>query len=179
MYLITKIKIRNKPFYAIVTGILILIFFSISHGLVKGQHFSELSRSAVYEARKNSKDAVTAINTPTDVSTWQGEAINSFYGFYAVNIPIDALVRHYKSPQVIGFVIWQFLLFLILYVRLSKYLRNYKNHQPQLWVILFVFAYFIIQGLFEPDLGTNIRHKIGVFPLIYYALFHENFNRKA
>jgi hypothetical protein len=38
-------------------------------------------------------------------------------------------------------------------------------------------CFFIVQGIFEPDLGTSIRHKIGLFPLIYFALYYEDFRK--
>ena len=33
----------------------------------------------------------------------------------------------------------------------------------------------MVQGVFEPDLGTSIRHKIGFLPLIYFALYYDRF----
>jgi hypothetical protein len=52
--------------------------------------------------------------------------------------------------------------------------KNRKQYQFELWTLLILFAFFIVQGIFEPDLGTSIRHKIGLFSLIYFALYYED-----
>ena len=43
----------------------------------------------------------------------------------------------------------------------------------RLWLFHIVFSYFVIQGVFEPDLGSSIRHKFGVLPIIYQAIFYK------
>ncbi len=98
-------------------------------------------------------------------------------GFMAVNVPIVEAIKHILSPQVLAFVLWQLLIFYILFVRFSRCLKNRKQYQFELWILLILFAYFIVQGIFEPDLGTSIRHKIGLFPLIYFALYYEHFRK--
>jgi cell division protein FtsW (lipid II flippase) len=82
-----------------------------------------------------------------------------------------------ESPQIISFIIWQLLLFYILLVRLARCLKEKKNNKDELWILLILFSYFIVQGLFEPDLGSAVRHKIGVFPIIYYALYYDYFRK--
>lgn len=176
MYVVSFIKFENKTFSTIFYGLLIAIFLSLSHGVIKGEYISKETReNYVTNANKNSIN--TAIVSPISQDTWYGEAFGIVYGFMAVNVPIVEAIKHILSPQVLAFVIWQLLIFYILFVRFSRCLKNRKQYQFQLWTILILFAYFIVQGIFEPDLGTSIRHKIGLFPLIYFALYYENFRK--
>ena len=176
MYLVSFIKFENKTFSTIFYGLLIAIFLSLSHGVIKGEYISKQTReNYVTNANKNSIN--TAIVSPISQDTWYGEAFGIVYGFMAVNVPVVEAIKHVLSPQVLAFVIWQLLIFYILFVRFSRCLKNRKQYQFELWTLLILFAYFIVQGIFEPDLGTSIRHKIGLFPLIYFALYYEDFRK--
>ncbi len=177
MYMVTLVNFKNKTTTALFYGILISIFISLSYGMVKGENLSQTSRDSVNDARMNSKDANSMIVSPLDTATWYGEAVGITYGFFSVNIPIEGF-KHFMSPQIIAFIIWQLLLFYILLIRFAKCLNDRHKNKFLLWNLLFLFSYFIVQGVFEPDLGTATRHKIGVFPLIYYALYYEYFRKK-
>ena len=175
MYYITKFNIKNKTTNSIFYGVIIIIFLSISHGIVKGKYMSESNREALNAER--TKDNNSAIVSPLSTSTWYGETVGIIYGFFEINIPIIEGFKHISSPQIISFIIWQLLLFYILLVRLARCLKEKNKNKDELWLLLIVFSYFIVQGLFEPDLGSAVRHKIGVFPLIYYVLYYDYFRK--
>ncbi|MBS7255196.1 hypothetical protein [Flavobacterium branchiicola] len=177
MYLLSLMTFKNKTITTIFYGLLIAVFLSFSHGVLKGKYLSEISREVVNSDRVGSSDANSIIISPIETNTWYGETIGIFYGFFTVNIPINGL-KHILSPQIIIFIIWQLLLFYILLVRFAKCLTNRKRYSKELLVLLIIFAFFIVQGVFEPDLGTAVRHKIGVFPLIYFALYYESFRKE-
>ncbi|RTY70365.1 hypothetical protein [Flavobacterium sp. LB2P53] len=177
MYWVTCVKIPNRTFATLFYGIVIVIFLSLSYGFVQGEFFSEQSRELINSARLGSVDANSSIVSPVKTDTWYGEIIGILYGFFTVNVPLNGL-KHIFSPQILLFVIWQLFLFYILLVRLARCIKDKKEYVYELWMLLFIFSFFIIQGVFEPDLGSAIRHKMGVFPLIYYALYYDHF-RKA
>ena len=177
MYIVSYIKFQNKTFSTIFYGILIAIFLSLSHGVIKGEYISKLTRENYVINNINKSNINTAIVSPISQDTWYGEAFGIVYGFMAVNVPILEAIKHILSPQVLAFVLWQLLIFYILFVRFSRCLKNRKQYQFEFWILLILFAYFIVQGIFEPDLGTSIRHKIGLFPLIYFALYYEHFRK--
>lgn len=177
MNLLTKVNIKDKAVSSIFTGLTIMIFMSISYGIVKGKYFSQQTREELNEER-GMIDANSMLTSPVDASTWYGEAVSIVYGFFSVNLPVNGL-KHFLKPQIIVFLIWQFFLFYILLIRFSKLIRKKKLFIEEYWLMLFLFAYFIIQGVFEPDLGSAVRHKIGVFPLIYYLLYYEDFRREV
>ncbi|HEX9151273.1 MAG TPA: hypothetical protein VF842_04280 [Flavobacterium sp.] len=177
MYFITLIDFQNRALSAVFYGLLMAIFISLSAGVIKGKYLSESSRDVVNRDRMNSKDANSIIISPIKTDTWYGETVGIVYGFFAVNIPLEGF-KHIFSPQIIAFIIWQILLFYILFVRFSRCLTDRKKYRYLLWTLLILFSYFIVQGIFEPDLGTATRHKTGVFPLIYYALYYEYFRKE-
>lgn len=174
MFFITKVNFQNKTTTSIIYGIIIIIFLSLSYGLVKGKYLSESNREALNAER--TKDNNSMIISPISTNTWYGETVGIVYGFFEINIPIIEGLKHILSPQIIAFIVWQLLLFYILLVRLSRCLKR-NNDRDELWILLILFSYFIVQGLFEPDLGSAVRHKIGVFPLIYYALYYDYFRK--
>lgn len=177
MYLVSFINFRNKTITTIFYGLLIAVFLSLSYGVLKGKYFSEISREVVNSTRLVSGDANSIITSPVKTDTWYGETISVFYGFFTVNLPLNGL-KHIFSPQIIVFVIWQLLLFYILLVRFSKCLKERVKYNYELLIMFILFSFFILQGVFEPDLGSAIRHKIGIFPLIYFALYYEHFRKE-
>lgn len=177
MYLLSFIKFEHKTVSIIFYGILIAIFLSLSHGVIKGEYISKQTRENYVVENIIKKNINTAVVSPISQDSWYGEAFGIVYGFMAVNVPVIEAIKHILSPQVLVFVFWQLLLFYILFVRFSRCLKNRKQYQFELWTLLILFAFFIVQGIFEPDLGTSIRHKIGLFPLIYFALYYEDFRK--
>jgi len=177
MYFVSLITFKNKTGTTIFYGLLIAIFLSLSYGVLKGHYFSEVSMEVIDSSRMGSADSNSMIILLVKPDTWYGESIGIVHGFFTVNIPINGF-KYIFSPQIIGFVIWQLFLFYILLVRYSRCLKDRKKYRYELWVLLILFSFFIIQGVFEPDLGSAIRHKIGVFPLIYFALYYEHFRKE-
>lgn len=177
MYAVTLINFKDKTLTTVFYGLLIAIFLSLSYGVITGHYFSEASREVVNNARLSGVDANSSIISPVKPDTWYGETIGIVYGFFSVNIPVNGF-KFILSPQILCFVIWQLFLFYLLLVRFSRCIATRENHKRELWILLILFAFFIVQGVFEPDLGSAVRHKMGVFPLIYYALYYDHFRRK-
>ncbi len=177
MYLVTFIRFKKKAIATVFYGLIIAIFLSFSHGIIKGEFLSKLTRQDYAEINANSVN--TIILSPIPQDTWYGEAFGIFYGYTSVNIPIGQALSHLFSPQVLAFAVWELLIYYILIVRFSRCLKNKKDNYLEFWILLILFSYFIVQGIFEPDLGTSIRHKIGFLPIIYFAIYYEHFKRKA
>lgn len=177
MWLSTYIKSKNKTLDTILYSIFVIILISITHGVIKGEYISESTRVMHNLERIGDSDAQSMIVSPVEASTWYGETFSVFYGYMSVNIPVTGL-KHILKPQVIAFIIWQIFLFYLLFLRLKTCIQNKNELKLELWILFYVFSYFTIQALFEPDLGSAIRHKIGIFPLIYFALYYDSFERK-
>lgn len=179
MHLISFVSFKSKRIVTIATGLLLLICISLSYGVVKGKFISESTRYDVNNRRieLNTGNANSLITSPIKPDTWYGESFSIVYGFFSVNLPFNG-IKHLLSPQIVAFLIWQTFLIVILFIRYKRSLLEGKKENYDLWVFYIVFSYFIVQGVFEPDLGSSIRHKIGILPLIYYALYYEEFRKK-
>ena len=172
-FFVSKIKSRNKIINIIIVSLLIAVFMSLSYGAIKGEFMSESTREALNEKREGSLDAQTLILSPVETSSILGESVGILYGYFSVNLPFEGLKFIYK-PHVILFVFWQLSVFLVLLSNYSKCLKGKTgNFKTKAWIFHILFSYFVIQGVFEPDLGSSIRHKIGILPLIYEAIFYN------
>jgi hypothetical protein len=178
MMLFSKIKIENKTISTVTYGLLIAVFMSLSYGVITHKHLSESSREILNKERAGDNAHNSMIVSPVSTATWYGESIGVIYGFFAVNVPIEG-IKHFLSPQILAFVLWQLIMFYIFLVRLSWSLKHKNENQLELWLLCFVFSYFIVQGIFEPDLGSAVRHKMGFLPLIYFALYYDYFRKKV
>lgn len=177
MYVVSYIKFKNRLLAVFFYGILISVFLSLSHGVLKGEFLSQTSRESVNVDRRGA-NVNSMIVSPVKTDVWYGEAVGIFYGFVAVNLPVVEGFKHILSPQIVAFTVWQLLMFYILLVRYLRCLKDREHRNLELWSILIVFAYFIIQGVFEPDLGTAVRHKIGFLPLIYFIFYYDYIGKK-
>ncbi|WP_313097094.1 hypothetical protein [Empedobacter sp.] len=179
IYAITKIKFTNRWIMSFFLGLSVLIFFSLIFKLGKGEYLSEMSREKLNFIRLESGDenANTMILSPIPVTNIFTEAFATFYGFVTVNFPINAL-RFFYKPQVMAFVIWQLLFTWIIIMRFGYLLKSFPERKKELWIMCLLLSYLFIQGIFEPDLGSAIRHKIGILPIIYYLFYYDDFKRK-
>jgi len=178
MHLISFIKFRNRIATVVFSGLLIAIFMSLSYGVVKGEFLSQSTREELNERRIGEDASNSIILSPIATDTFHGEAFGIVYGFFSVNVPVNGL-KFILSPQILAFVIWQLFLIVCLLLNFRTTLDNRKKYRYEIWIFYFVFGYFIIQGVFEPDLGSAIRHKMGIFPLIYFALYYDYFRRQV
>ncbi|MGV0922666.1 hypothetical protein [Empedobacter tilapiae] len=179
IYLITRIKFTNRWLMSLFLGITTIVFLSFIYKMGKGEFLSEMSREGINALRLESRDenADTMIVSPIPVTNIFVEAFATIYGFIAVNFPINAF-RFFYKPQVVAFVIWQILLTWIIVVRFGYLLKEFPNRKKDLWLMCILLAYFIIQGIFEPDLGSAVRHKIGMLPLIYYLFYYDKLSKQ-
>lgn len=180
IYLISKIKFTNRWLMALALGICTIIALSLTYKLVNGEFFSEMSRESINEFRAEAggENADTMIVSPIPVTNGITEAFATVYGFVTVNFPINAL-RFFYKPQVMAFVMWQIFVTWIIIVRFGYLLKAFPERKKELWIMCLLLGYFIIQGIFEPDLGSAVRHKIGFLPFIYYLFYYDDFQRKV
>lgn len=172
-FMVFRLKIRKKIIVSIFVSVLAAIFMSVSYAVVSGEYMSESTREELNEKRKGRQDSQTLILSPVKTNSPIGEAVGIMYGYVTVNLPFESLIKFYYKPQVILFSIWQILLFYVLIIKFNKARKESTSvYDERLWLFHIVFSYFVIQGVFEPDLGSSIRHKFGVLPIIYQAIFY-------
>jgi len=176
--LLHQIKVANNLYNLLIKGLLAAIFISLAFGVVKGKYISDMYRTELnakrFQNAKIREEAKTAIVSPLPTNTWYGEAVSVLDGFVVVNIPFKSVFS--LSPQVILFSLWQIFLFIYLFIRFNKRLKI-PDASNWNWAYYITFAFFLVQGMFEPDLGSSIKHKAGIFPFIYFILFYETCNK--
>ena len=177
LFYFSKIKYPNRTLAILSVSILIIVIFSGLHYIVKGDFFSDLARNLVNDLKKGSSDANSMLIPPLETTGVFSEFINTFYSFFSVNFPIVEY-KHLLSPRIVMFIIWQILFTIILVVRFSWAIKDQKKNNRVLWVFYFLFSYLAIQSVFEPDLGSAVRHKIGILPLIYFVFYYDSFSKK-
>lgn len=172
LYFLSKIKIQSRALWNIFFGLLVATFLSLAFGVVKGEFMTASFRERINEVRVGREDSQTIITSPVVPDNIAKEGVSIFYGFFSVNLPVNGL-RFFYKPQVLAFVVWQLLLFSYLIYFYNRCLKNREYYRHEEWVFHFLFAYLIIQGIFEPDLGSAVKHKLGLFPLIYLAMYFD------
>lgn len=174
MYFTLLIVRKQRVPWVILSGISMLIVVSLIVYSLKGEYLTELYREQVNDPRRGEEYANSIISSPLRPNTFFKEIFSILYGIVSVNLPIEGF-RHITKPQIIIFVLWQ-LFFISLFLKaLIKYIENFMQNKERVLILLFLLSFFIVQGVFEPDLGSAIRHKIGIFPFIYYIFIYEKY----
>ncbi|MGO4912425.1 hypothetical protein [Leeuwenhoekiella sp. W20_SRS_FM14] len=176
IYSTSLVNFKRKVFAGIFSGLLLVIFLSLSYGFVKGEYLSQSTREELNEVRAGEEATNSVIISPVSTENWYGEVVGVFYGFVSVNVPLNGF-KHILKPQILAFVLWQTVLMLYLLYLYKNCLRYRNRYKYEIWAFYLVFAYFIVQGVFEPDLGSAVKHKIGILPLIYFALYYDCFRK--
>lgn len=170
--IISRIKTKFKVFNIFFISIFACIMISLSYGIVRGEFISSSTREELNKLRLGRDDSQTLIVSPIKTDTAIGEAVGIIHGYFSVNFPLNGLKFYYK-PQVLFFVVWQMLLILLIINNTLKESKH-KRLTNKAWVLFLLISYMAVQGIFEPDLGSSIRHKLGILPLIYEAIFYKN-----
>ncbi|MFI8377810.1 hypothetical protein [Leeuwenhoekiella sp. NPDC079379] len=176
IYGTSLVNFKRKVFAGVFSGLLVVTFLSLSYGFVKGEYLSQSTREELNEVRAGEEATNSVIVSPVSTKNWYGEVIGVFYGFISVNAPLNGF-RHILKPQILAFVLWQTILMVYLLYLYKNCLRHRNRYKFEIWAFYLVFAYFIVQGVFEPDLGSAVKHKIGILPLIYFALYYDCFRK--
>lgn len=172
MYLTLFLFKKNKFLWIVLSGVGMLIVVSLILYGIKGEYLTELYREQINDARRGAEYSNSIITSPLRPITFLNEIFSIVYGIVSVNVPIEGF-KHILKPQIVVFVIWQLLFFYFFSKKMIVVIKNKTMESKELLICLFLFSYFILQGVFEPDLGSAVRHKIGVIPFILYIYFYE------
>lgn len=177
VHLLSRLNLSKHSFRVFFYGLGITVFLFLSAGIVKGTYFQMEKGTYNVERIANGEPANSAVIPPIVENTWYAEVVGIFHGFLKINFPVTDMYR-LGSPQIFAFVIWQLILLVVLIRKIDVLSKNKNENIYGLWLCYITVAYFIVQGVFEPDLGSAIRHKIGVLPLIYCSLYYNQLYKK-
>lgn len=162
---------RTLGINILIVGILLLVSCSFLYHFLKGDFITEAFRERINDPRRGEDYAQSIIASPLRPLSYATEVFSIMYGIVIVNFPIAELKLLLK-PQVLAFVVWQLCLDYFLIKAYWKFSSNTKKYSNGFLILLICISFFLIQGIFEPDLGSAIRHKMGFFPLIYYFIIY-------
>jgi len=132
---------------------------------------SEVYREQINDFRRGEDYAQSIISSPFRPVSFVTEVFSILYGIVSVNLPVIN-VKLLLKPQVGAFVLWQLALVWFLIKACLTPFRQVNKYKKEVLILLLCISFFFIQGIFEPDLGSAIRHKIGFFPIIYYIIVY-------
>jgi hypothetical protein len=157
-----------KPLFFIV-GVLFLFFAA---GLM-GQYLTDF-RTDVNIYRQNDPDAVTLINNAYINTSVGTDLLNWVLAWLTLIVPVKLLLL--AEIQHIFFAVWN-LFSVCLFIYIAKYLINHKIKDiPVIWSIAWIVSFSLVQGLFEPDFGSFVRHESVLLPMFFYIfLRYEKF----
>ncbi|MDR0224543.1 MAG: hypothetical protein LBI32_05745 [Myroides odoratus] len=155
----------------LISGVVILFCFSFFFYFLKGNFLSEVYREQLNDLRRGEDYAQSIITSPLRPLTYLNEMFSILYGIISVNIPVIH-VKMLLKPQIGAFVIWQLLLDWFLIQACITPFKQLSKYKTEVFALLLCLSFFLIQGIFEPDLGSAVRHKIGFFPILYYFIIY-------
>ncbi|MCP8967853.1 hypothetical protein [Ectobacillus ponti] len=149
-------KFSKLFFYA---AAIIVLFFAADF---VGVHLTD-SRSEVNMYRLDSSDAVTILINPFDNSSFLTDALNWIIVWFLCFFPI--MLFKNMNLLVLCFVGWN-LYNTHLIAKIIK--SGFVSSRPLKLIVSMIISFSATQALFEPDLGSLLRHELAVIPLFIF-----------
>lgn len=150
---------RMSIFYQLLGNVMLIPFISSLYILINNQNISFV-RSSVNFSRLLYEDINTIILNPFGETGFIYDTLNIYYGIINMLVPLDGIG---SLNEVIYYIwIWAFLCFL--YFQFKEIKLNFKS----ILYLNLAISFFIVQGIFEPDMGSVLRHQlpIGIIVLL-------------
>lgn len=123
-------------------------------------------RTVTTEGREGDPFQATLLVNAMPNTSVATDVANSLLGWLALIVPVYVLSL--GGLQHIGFAVFQ-ACNTAMFVALAVRLRHQRD-----WRVLaassFCVAYSLVQGMFEPDLGSFLKHETNLLPLYFYLL---------
>jgi hypothetical protein len=171
-FIFKKLKIKTNEFKLNLNQkvllILISILFLFGFANLTGRYLTD-ARTSVNIGRLGSNEAETLIMNLMHNSSVFTDIINWLTGWIILLFPVPYL-NNFSYLQW-GFIIWN-LINLMIFLKLIKYQnKTTKIDYSTKWCIAWIIAFSATQGIFEPDLGSYVKHLIVILPMYFYLLF--------
>lgn len=152
-------KFWGKIFCILSTIVSIVMMHFFYHNL-----FGEYLTDSRYQANSLRKlGANTILNNPFINTSVFTDFLNFCYSFISLLLPIDGI----GSVNEILYYVW---IWGIIFIFLNSKIE-------QKFILSFFISFLIIQGFFEPDIGSVFRHQISLVPMLFICLKSSEFFR--
>ncbi|MFL0199138.1 hypothetical protein ACHFI2_00880 [Exiguobacterium acetylicum] len=150
-------KIKEKIVYKVfILNILMIVCISIIHITLFGSNLTNY-RYQVNEYRMYDQDVNTILINPYNSVSILSDFGNFLFGLSNLLLPVDGL----SSLNEIMYYVWILFLACLIILKLKKI----KNKQEIFIPISILISFLMVQSIFEPDIGSILKHQIGLFPL--------------
>lgn len=114
-----------------------------------------------------SPDVVTIIFNLFPTSNIGSDVLNGLISTVRLKIPIELiLLGNIKYLATIAFQLW---LTSVVFLSVKKIFSSKKLKSPRyIFSLSIIIAYWLIQGFFEPDFGTALRHQFALLPFFVF-----------
>lgn len=170
---------RPWRFYLKMTFLLcVMALVSAAFYEVFGYHLTEV-RDRVNEYRSDSPDAITMIRNYLPSETVLHDLLNWLIAWFFILIPLPVL-RFFEAQYLVFFALMATTLYVTLRIRQGLVLQG--MHLPPLverrirGSITFMLAFTLVQGIFEPDYGSIVKHMTSLLPTLAYVLAFGQWN---
>lgn len=161
IFLVYQFLKRKHLFTMIIFIIMFIVVVSYLYFLFDGTYISFLryQTHTVLSANTNINNLFPADNFLHDV-------LNSLNTILNLIVPADGL----GSSSEVLYYLWTYY---VLYLCINAFRHEQKSRANSNLVIASFISFIIIQGLFEPDMGSALRHQL-VFSMLIINIFNNN-----
>lgn len=149
------LKKNNKILKVILLNFLMITILSFLHILMFGELLTSY-RYEVNEYRMYAGEVNTILLNPYNAVNVISDLGNFIYGFTNLILPIDGI----SSTNELAYYVWILLLTFISIKKLRK-----ANFNDTIVPLSLLISFICVQSIFEPDMGSVLKHQIGLFPL--------------
>ena len=159
LFIYVKISKIQRFYFSILS---IIIFFMIPlEYLYQLQSHRDLS--SYYRIMNPSWEGFrTSFINPLEISSHTNFLINYFYAFFRLNFPI---FFQFTFKEIFHTLIIIGSLYIFFFKKINY---KYVNYSFVINLKIIIFAHFIVLWLFEPDLGSYLRHLLSYYPLLLF-----------
>nr|WP_306630210.1 hypothetical protein [Arthrobacter ulcerisalmonis] len=163
---------KLSPALALLVGAAVgLGILSVAFTLLMGVDLDHY-RILVNDGRTDGADAQTAIKPLIESAGVVGGYINALAVLFSFFLPLSLVLK----GQIFYLVIVAFLLMLWIFLfralgQLSD--KSVRLPQSQVRGIALLFAFTVVQAVFEPDYGSYVRHLAPLLPIMLSAIFYN------
>ena len=168
-FFVFRILLMKKvPGFFIALSIFISYFFMVTaFQLLMGMNITDIRMGANAD-RIGSEDAATAITNFIPSSNIVFESINIFITFLTLIIPLPLIIHFSPIYLIVACCILS-----AMYQLRKIYLLENKSLQISIGTtncLALLLALLVVQGVFEPDYGSYVRHLSPLYPIIFLMI---------
>jgi hypothetical protein len=157
-------KVRMRNFVLLVITLLLAMSFVFYQ--TQGFYLSEI-RNTMNQASIGSPDVITIILNLLPTSNIFLDVLNGLISAVRFKFPVELIFL--GNIKYLAFIAFQLWLTSVVFRSAKIYFSTKQNMGLRFkFSLSIIIAYWLIQGFFEPDFGTALRHQFPLLPFFIY-----------